>query len=397
MSYNNNCAHGTVWLIAGTRPEAYKLEPLAAAMGARARRCWTGQHDSIPADLAGVDWVKLPKLAHPLARHALEAGLRQNIVLHLRRCPGAVVVQGDTASALAGARAARAVDLPLIHLEAGLRSANPRSPWPEELYRRRIARLADFHLVPSRLALSNLLNEGIAPESMAWVGSTAVDGLPACRARDPAAHTPGGSRIECGSRSLGTAAGRNPGKGYDLLIDVHRRENACRPMQRLAEALRSLAASGWRVGVLSHPNGSWSRSWRAALAGDGAVDHLPLMTRAQWFELASRSRAVLSDSGGAAEELPYLGVPLMVYRRATERPEACATGHAVLLDPTTTDSLEARIRQLLDNTPRLHPWPLCPGSPYGDGHAGQRSARAIRQFLNRSWRPPALFAPVSAT
>ncbi len=350
-------------LLAGTRPEAHKLAPLARALAWPHRCCWTAQHPEFPAETEDLDWLRLPSLPHPLPRRQLEQQLQQSILNLLTAQPVAgVVVQGDTSSAYAGALAARQAGVRLIHLEAGLRSADARSPYPEEIYRRRIARWADLHLAPSARAVEQLLAEAVPINRIRQVGSTAVDGVRGL----PAVH---------------------PGKPtFELLVDIHRRENAGHALKQLARALCALAESGWRIGVLAHPNGSWSRRWDEVLAPCHGIQRLPALPRSEWLALAQQARAVLSDSGGAAEELPYLGVPLLVYRHSCERIEAIEDGHAVRIDPHQPAALATRICQALDRTPWPEPWKFTPSSPYGDGRAGRRAALAIMEHLQPAER-----------
>lgn len=344
-------------LIAGTRPEALKLAPLAQAWRGSLRWCWTGQQPEVPADAAHWPWQRLPPPAHPLRRGELDRTLQMALAVFLHRCrPRAVVVQGDTASAHAGAQAARAAGLPLVHLEAGLRSGDLRSPFPEEPYRRAIARIADLHLAPSARAAAQLLAEGVPAQSIEQIGSTAVDGL-----RQPA---------------LASTLPR-----CDLLVDVHRRENAGRALDRLALGLRALARGGWRIGMAAHPNAWWRRRWSQALGEDSGIARLPALERSRWLALARNARGVLSDSGGAAEELPYLGVPLLVYRRRSERMEALESGHARQIEPLAAGELDAQIERALGVAHWPPAWPLAADSPYGDGHAGLRAAEAIARWL----------------
>jgi UDP-N-acetylglucosamine 2-epimerase (non-hydrolysing) len=356
--------HSTPLLIvAGTRPEALKLLPLAESLALPTRWCWTGQQTSPPPECRQLPWHELPPPAHPLRRRQLEQTLIEHLLatMQLRR-PRAVLVQGDTVSAYAGARAAQQLGLPLIHLEAGLRSGDLRSPFPEEAYRRLISRLASWHLAPSARAAEQLRCEGVASAQIRIVGSTAVDGLRAQRL------PPGGH-------------------SYHLLVDVHRRENAGRVLDRLALGLRALARSGWRIGLSAHPNRSWEQRWSQALGPNHGLQRLPPQNRGQWLALAQAARGVLSDSGGAAEELPYLGVPLLLFRRHGERTEALESGHARWLDPRAAGDLDGVIERALEQQRWPAAWPLSVDSPYGDGRAGARAASAIHAWLGRSPDP----------
>lgn len=351
--------------LAGTRPELLKLLPVAQALdpGLRPALLWSGQQAGDFRDWEHPgEWQMLPPPRHPLPRRQLERELRTSIGQALARLrPQALLVQGDTVTAAAGAVAARALDIALIHLEAGLRAASPRTPFPEEIQRRRIARLAHLHLCPSALADTRLAAEGIGAERRRWVGSTAIDAL---RRHAPPASLP---------------------RAHDLLVAVHRRENAGRGLVALAEAMRRLCAAGWRVSLLDHPNPQWRQHWDRLLAGEPRIRRLPALTQADWWRELRASALLLSDSGGALEELPYLGVPLLAYRRGIERPEALASGHALRLHPGCTQAILAMIDQAqAQSWPSA--WPLEAHSPYGDGRAGPRAAAAISEFLESQGR-----------
>ena len=349
-------------VIAGTRPEACKLAPLTPWLRSDAHWIWTGQQPHWPAELP-LPWLPLAPLPHPLTRRRLEALLAEQIEQRLRTlAPAAVLVQGDTASAYAGALVAGRLGLPLIHLEAGLRSASLRSPFPEEGYRRRISRLTQLHLTPSVLATQALQTEGVAAHTIEQVGSTAIDGLLGRR-------SPNGER-----------------RPIDLLVEVHRRENAGAALGRLAQALQQLETQGWRLRIALPPNARWREHWQAAWPDfdPGHPRWLPPLPRRAWLHTVQRARLLLSDSGGAAEEAPYLGTPLLVFRRHNERPEGGASGHAVTLS-TTAGAAQLRTTIIEQHQRRdwPRPWPLQIDSAYGDGHAGARAADAIDRFLGQ--------------
>lgn len=324
---------------------------------------WTAQQLQIPDECATWVWQRLSALMHPMSRKQLQTALRQNLLAYCRaNRPRAVLVQGDTLSAYAGAYVAAVLDIPLIHLEAGLRSNCLRSPFPEEIYRCRIARLASLHLAPSQLALQTLHDErarGLVKGQILMVGSTAIDALPAMR-----------------------ALGR-PTEAFELVVDVHRRENAGRNLHNLAQALRSFAQSGRRIALLAHPNSQWQSRWQQALGDAHGLHYLPPLSQKQWLAQAMAARLVLSDSGGAAEELPYLGVPLLVFRRATERPEGFASGHCRWLRPAPATDLLASLQAAFADSTWPAAWAFAASSPYGDGQAGPRAATVIASWLEQ--------------
>jgi UDP-N-acetylglucosamine 2-epimerase (non-hydrolysing) len=358
-----------VAVIAGTRPERIKIEPVIGALLARGDveilPCWSGQHALEAGDPRTlVRWRQSPALAHPLDRRTLWRALQNGIAAHLNECtPDAVLVQGDTMTAAAAALTAHRMNLPVVHLEAGLRSGSVRAPFPEEILRRKITGVADLHLTPSRLASDNLRAELISAERIVEVGSTAIDPL------------------------VTVAACPAPTRRRDLLVDVHRRENCGAPLRHVAEALIRLADSGLTIGCVSSLNQQWRARWQALVGAHPNITLLPAMCQSLWFDEVRASALVLSDSGAAAEELPYLGVPLLVCRRATERPEPMTTGHARLVTPDSADSIESAVRDgLAASWPA--PWPLERSSVYGDGRAAERAATAIAAWLNNLQRAP---------
>ena len=264
------------------------------------------------------------------------------------------MVQGDTLSAYAGARAARALRRPLIHVEAGLRSPRRDDPFPEDLIRRRISRLADWHFAPTALAYAQLRREqavGTLRGALFQVGSTAIDAL--C-ARPP-----------------------QPESGFDLLVTLHRRENRGEALLKLGEALASVIRQRppLRVAWIAHPRADWNTTVRAIVDRLPGLHWLPALPHSRFLALAAGAGRVVSDSGGLQEELPVLGVRQLVLRRCTERPEGLRSGHAWLCDPRSP-ALADTLQRLLD-CPR--PAPLLPGAdcPWGDGHAAPRIAAVL--------------------
>lgn len=346
-----------VLLIIGTRPEAIKLAPLAHALAEDGRLApcllTTGQQaSSVRRVLAaeGLSAATLPAVRAPNWRAAawrLAAALRPRLAALM---PAAVLVQGDTLSAYAGARAAKSLGLPLGHVEAGLRSPDPADPFPEDLLRRRIAVLADWHFAPTAAALRHLQHEqaaGRVSGRLLEVGSTALDAL---RRRPPAPAEP----------------------GFNLLVTLHRRENQGVVLANLVAALGELLRQrpALRIAWLLHPRADWAARVGAALDCLPAVLRLPAQPQSRFLALARGAGRVLSDSGGLQEELPVLGVGQLVLRRCSERPEGLGSGHAALCDPRRAD-LAAGIAEWLD---RHQPAPLRPGidCPWGDGFAAER-------------------------
>ncbi len=357
--------------IAGTRAEYLKLLPMLRCLGPDGALLWSHQQElSSSAVAVDISMLQLPELRHPLKRKSLLSELTYNIGERLTlQQPRLVIVQGDTATALAGAMAAHRLGLPIVHLEAGLRSDNIRSPFPEEAYRCAITRLASLHLAPSALARQRLLNEGMHPNHVEVVGSTAVDLVRSAFAtlRAPKA---------CDHPSDQVA------KPPELLIAIHRRENMAGPLTRLVAAVRWLMDHHhWGVRVVRHTNPLRAK-WVEDAFADLSVQWLTEMSNQAWWQQACQASLVLTDSGAALEEMPYLGARLCVYRSSIERPQAFATGHALHVTPTSAEVVCTRLV-----TAYAHQWPAPWGfsaeSPYGDGQAGSRAAAAVRRFGGR--------------
>lgn len=322
----------------------------------------TGQHAELdPRDyeLAGFSATRLrcPGAEDP---HSHVKSVTAAIRPQLGSRPALVVVQGDTSSALGGALAAFIAGVPVAHVEAGLRSHDPRMPWPEEQYRTAIDANAELLFAPTELAAANLRAEGVSG-AIFVTGNTGIDAL------------------------MKTASRLPPPKLRDrglprLLVTCHRRENWADGLTNVAAALRQLAAEGTaRIEVVLHPNPHVSRRIHSLFGGCPGIElRSPCSHRA----LASLMRdcdLMLSDSGGVQEEAPALGVPLLVLRDKTERPEALWSGNMRLVGTGTRQIIDM-VRQLLGDPVALSAMAR-PCLPYGDGRAGCRIAALIEQWL----------------
>ena len=283
-------------------------------------------------------------------------------LLHDR--PDLLIVQGDTSSALGGALAAFISGTKLAHVEAGLRTHDPRLPWPEEGYRTRIDARADLLLAPTELASTNLQREGV-PGAIHVTGNTGIDALLSVVADLPSVQFVSETRR--------------------VLVTCHRRESWGDGLRSIVRAVRLLAADGVAaIDMILPPNAHVAATMRQAL---GAVPNVALLEPCSHRELIERMRGadlVLSDSGGMQEEAPALGVPLLILRDKTERPEGIATGNMRLVG-TATAAIVAEARRLLTD-PLAYAAMSRPALPYGDGKAAPRIAEIIEQWL-RGARP----------
>jgi UDP-N-acetylglucosamine 2-epimerase (non-hydrolysing) len=273
-----------------------------------------------------------------------------------------LVVQGDTSSALGGAMAARAAGVPIAHVEAGLRSFDPAMPWPEEQNRISIDRLASLLLAPTATSAANLRAERVTGEIIV-TGNSGIDALMAVLAR------------------IGPAGIRLPDDRLRLLVTCHRRENWGRPMRSVAAALNHLARLGTaRIKVVLHNNPAVAEAMRRALDTGPAIELLPPLNHDSMVAEMRRADLILSDSGGVQEEAPALGVPLLVLRDKTERPEGIASGNMILAG-TDRDRIVALVQAMAD--PARRAAMSRPSLPYGDGKSGPRIAAAMLGWLAR--------------
>jgi UDP-N-acetylglucosamine 2-epimerase (non-hydrolysing) len=353
-----------VRLVVGTRPEAIKLAPIAhalAAKGIAARLVLTGQHPALdPADFGfrgfRADRLDCPGEEDP-QRHV--RAVTAALLPQLATSSDLLVVQGDTSSALGAALAAVTAGVPVAHVEAGLRTHDPQLPWPEEEYRTAIDAGADLLFAPTAVAAANLYAEQVSGE-IHVTGNTAIDALLAAEADLPPPAPPGGRPRP--------------------LVTAHRRESWGAGLRSIGEAVMELARDA-DVQFVLHPNPHVAAKMRDLL---DAAPGVHLLQPCGHRELLMRMRdadLVLSDSGGIQEEAPALGVPLLVLREKTERPEGIACGSARLVG-TSAERIVSAARQLLGDDGALAAMRRRT-FPYGDGHAAPRIAAIVEQWLGR--------------
>ena len=268
--------------------------------------------------------------------------------------PDLVVVQGDTSSALGGALAAKMAGFPIAHVEAGLRSHDRRRPWPEEEFRIAIDRDSDLLFAPTELSVANLRRERVGGV-VHLTGNSGIDAALSIR------------------RRLDSPC---PKPGASLLVTCHRRENWGAGISGIAAALRTIAREKFpRVEVVLHPNPELSRHIINLLSGETGIVLRQPCSHSEMVEAMVASDLVLSDSGGIQEEAAALGVPLLVLRERTERPEAIACGTMELVGTDPNCIVSAVRRRLGSNSPPVE------ALPFGDGRAGERIAAIVSEWL----------------
>ncbi len=364
-----------VLLVIGTRPEAIKLLPVYRALvakGVRVSVMTTGQHREMVDPLMDVLGFRVttslsiedraPSLAQLSARllAAFDEPLRT-------RRPDWLVVQGDTTSVAMGALAGYYHDIKVAHVEAGLRTFRPREPFPEELNRQIVGRIAALHFAPTEGARANLLLEGISTDTIHVVGNTIVDALHHIKSRV----LPG---VEDTKEVASILASPKP----LMLVTAHRRENHGRGLSDLAGALARVAremSGDLQIAFPVHLNPLASAPIRDRLSGVPDIHLLEPLLYPQFLKLLARSRLVLTDSGGVSEECTALGIPLLIARNVTERAEAVDSGVGEIVGVDPDRIFEAAVRLLKD--PSLRAARSVPSQAFGDGHAGERIASLL--------------------
>ena len=369
-------------IIMGTRPEAIKLAPVVRA--AREHPdvdpvvLSTGQHREIFQDILDLFGFRAD-LQADVMRHG------QSLAQLSARClsefepllgeaaPDLVIVQGDTTSAAMGALAAFYQGIPVWHVEAGLRTSNPRLPFPEEMNRRIVGRIATVHLAPTAGARRNLLSEGIGHADIVQTGNTGIDALLLAVAMRDGFEDP-------------TLAAIADGDGPLIVATTHRRENWDGGIRRVAGALRDLLERfpDLRAVHAAHPNPNVRREVEAELSGHPRVLVPGPVGYGDFARLLSRATIIISDSGGIQEEAPSLGVPVLVAREETERVEGLEAGLSRLVGTDRELIVGEASRLLTDETARAA---MRTGeNPYGDGRAAQRIVAEIvaRHATDRS-------------
>jgi UDP-N-acetylglucosamine 2-epimerase (non-hydrolysing) len=382
----------TVWLVGGTRPEALKLAPVISALERHAHLrplvVSTGQHPSLFHRGLASFGLRPQRELHPRRDSGSQAELVAQLAEQLDRelqsgPPAAVVVQGDTSSALAGAMTAFWRQIPVVHLEAGLRSHDLTAPFPEEANRRMIGQIADLHLAPTPTAATNLRAEGIGDEHIEVIGNTVVDAVLTLAGRTRDFSEPALSVVE-----EALAHGRRL-----LLVTVHRRESWGRPLRNVLHAVREVldANPGTIAALPTHPNPAVRADVLSVLGADHRVVITEPLDYPDLVRLLELSSLVLSDSGGIQEEAPTFGVPVLVLRDQTERREAVDAGWALLVGTSRHRIVAAANRWL--TTQRVPRGPAGIRNPFGDGYAADRSAVALARMIGLPVPPMAPFEP----
>ena len=365
--------------IFGTRPEAIKMAPvvrgLAAADDIDGRVCVTAQHREMLDQVLDLFAIK-PDYDLDLMRPGqgledITAGVLHGLSSVLDDFqPQLVLVHGDTTTTLASSLAAYYRKIPVGHVEAGLRTGNIFSPWPEEVNRKVAGAIASLHFAPTEQSKRNLLAEAVPEQAILVTGNTVIDALIDVVAKleaDPAQMA-----------NFATRFGLDPAKRM-LLVTGHRRESFGDGFVRICEALALLAArSDVEIVYPVHLNPNVKGPVEEKLSGFANVHLIPPQDYLPFVYLMSRAAVILTDSGGVQEEAPSLGKPVLVMRETTERPEAVDAG-TVKLVGTDATRIVSEVNRLLDDRSAYEAMSFA-HNPYGDGKAVDRILNRIRLY-----------------
>lgn len=367
--------------IFGTRPEAVKMAPvvqaLAGTTGIDSRVCVTAQHRQMLDQVLNLFGI-CPDVDLNLMRpNQGLADLSAAILTHLDPVladlqPDWILVQGDTTTVMAASLAAFYRQIRIGHVEAGLRTGDKRQPFPEEINRRLTSVMADLHFAPTGRNRQNLLAEGIPDRQILITGNPVIDAL------QTIARYPAPSEIEA---LLKTARVGRYGGHRLALITAHRRENFGQPLEQICAALRELAetyADQVEFVYPVHLNPNVQEPVHRLLDGIPNLFLLPPLDYLPMVHLLKQATLVLTDSGGIQEEAPGLGIPTLVLREVTERPEGVEAGVLKLVG-TDPAQIVASARQLLDD-PQAHQAMAHAVNPFGNGHAAEAIVQGLLNY-----------------
>ncbi len=363
----------------GTRPEAIKMAPVVAALTADAsfdvKVCVTAQHRQMLDQVLELFAIR-PDFDLNLMQPGQDlTDITSNVLLGMRGVlrqwrPDWLLVHGDTTTTFAAALAAYYEKVAVGHVEAGLRTGNIYSPWPEEMNRRLAGAITSLHFAPTERAEANLLREGVAPESIHVTGNTVIDALLQVVGR---IRGDGELQERFGRQFAFLDADRRL-----VLVTGHRRENFGEGFERICRALKALGErEDVEIVYPVHLNPNVQEPVRRILGGSPRVHLIEPQDYLPFVYLMARSHLIVTDSGGVQEEAPSLGKPVLVMRDTTERPEAVEAG-TVKLVGTDEEAIVREAATLLDDRNAYERMAQA-HNPYGDGKAGGRIAEVLRR------------------
>lgn len=369
-----------VMSVFGTRPEAIKMAPVVERLkrceDLDARVCVTAQHRQMLDQVLDLFRIKpdydlnLMRDGQGLSDLTAAAITRLSLVFADFQ-PDFLLVHGDTTTTMAATLAAYYQKIPVGHVEAGLRTGNIYSPWPEEINRKIVGAVANMHFAPTEQAKSNLIAENVSSDTIYVTGNTVVDSLLETI-----------KILEKDKNAFNLVRGK-----FDyllnkkvILVTGHRRESFGEGFEQICKALLKLSVrNDVQIVYPVHPNPNVKNIVREKLSGVSNIHLIDPLDYLPFVELMRRSHIILTDSGGIQEEAPSLGKPVLVMRSTTERPEAIEAG-TVKLVGTDAKTLVAEVEQLLDRAD-VYAAMSQAHNPYGDGKAAERIVAAVRSYL----------------
>jgi UDP-N-acetylglucosamine 2-epimerase (non-hydrolysing) len=367
-----------ILLVFGTRPEAIKMAPLVKTLQAHnafeVKVCVTAQHRHMLDQVLQLFDIQ-PDFDLNLMRPGQDlSDITSGVLLGLKPVlaqwrPDAVLVHGDTSTTFSASLAAFYQRIPVGHVEAGLRTGNLYSPWPEEANRKLTSVLAQWHFAPTATSRSNLLNEGVPSSAIHVTGNTVIDAL--LQVREKIVDSP-----QLRQQFAQDFSFLDPRKRL-VLVTGHRRENFGDGFERICQALTRIAKNHADVQVVYpvHLNPQVQEPVRRLLGDIGNIHLIEPLDYLPFVYLMDKSTLILTDSGGIQEEAPSLGKPVLVMRDTTERPEAVEAG-TVKLVGTDVDKIATEASTLLTDAQAYQAMAFA-HNPYGDGQACQRIAQAL--------------------
>jgi UDP-N-acetylglucosamine 2-epimerase (non-hydrolysing) len=356
----------------GTRPEAIKMAPVIKELEKHPSQiasyvCATAQHRELLDQVLDVFGIRPNTDLNLMQPNQTLSQLTANLFTHLDRLmdheqPDWVLVQGDTTTVMVASLVAFYHRVRIGHVEAGLRTGDRWQPYPEEINRRITDLLANLYFAPTEVSRQNLLREGVRDSSIVLTGNTSIDAL------------------HMALKNVGSAEPSGlPGVGRRLiLVTAHRRENFGDPLERICQALSQIArrySSQVTIVYAMHPNPNVQGPVTGLLGGIPNIVLTPPLSYRDMVQLMSRAHLIVTDSGGLQEEAPSLGVPVLVLREVTERPEGVSAG-VVKLVGTEEKVIVDTVVELLEDAEAYDRMARCV-SPYGDGRASQRIVEAM--------------------
>ena len=370
----------------GTRPEAIKMAPLVKELGKyddlESICCLTGQHREMLDSVMAIFKLQADFDLNIMEKRQTLSTITTKTLLGMERVmeqckPDMILVHGDTSTTFAGALAAFYHQVPVGHVEAGLRTYDKYSPFPEEMNRTLVGDIADLHFSPTRANAENLRRESVAGEIFI-TGNTAIDAM--------------GYTVKADRKFQNELLNRLDFEHHRIIaVTCHRRENYGKPMEDIMSAIAEVVRTHEDVEVVYpvHLSPVVRECAQKYLGGKERIHLIDPLDVEEMHNLLARCFMVMTDSGGLQEEAPALGKPVLVMRRETERPEAIAAGTAKLAG-VTYEGVLAEANRLLDD-PAAYQAMAKAVNPYGDGHACRRIAQAIRWHFGLTDERPADF------